>query len=303
MGRDGRGGSRSHFAAISLNGRSSEPTLLTAPDDDGPNGPSMTVQTVKSLAQCSARSSHPDDGTSSLTNHILKYLPASERTALFGLAERVAVPVGETFAASGDPVTHAYFPNVGVLAYVREMKSGHQLAITAIGREGIVGTGRLVGISRHDCRIVALLDSEGYRVPSEALCRAFDRSECFRAAALGHIGRHLLEVATRAACSRVHSHRQRLAWWLLTIMDKAHQSSLHVTHDMLAQVVGGPRHAVTVALSELRAKRVIAHRRGRIDILDRSRLVYDACECGRFVETNAPSSSSVDIQDLANMDA
>lgn len=253
-------------------------------------GPSMTVQKVKLLAQCSARSSQPDDSISSLTNQILKYLPASERTALLALAERVAVPVGETFAAHGDPVTHAYFPNVGVLSYVREMKSGHQLAITAIGREGIVGAGRLIGISRHDFRIVALVDSEGYRVPSETLYRAFDQGECFRAAALAHIGRHFLEVARRAACSRLHPHRQRLAWWLLTIMDKAQQSSLHVTHEVLAQVVGGPRHAVTVALSELRAKRVIAHRRGRIDILDRSRLVCHACDCGCLVETNAPFS-------------
>ena len=81
------------------------------------------------------------------------------------------------------------------------------------------------------------------------------------------------------ACSRVHSHRQRLARWLLLTMDKAQQSSLHVTHDVLAQMVGGPRHAVTVALSELRARGAIAHLRGRVDICDRELLVRQACEC------------------------
>jgi hypothetical protein len=44
-------------------------------------------------------------------------------------------------------------------------------------------------------------------------------------------------------------------------------------------MVGGPRHAVTVALNQLRRKGAIAHRRGRIDVLRRLVLVEEACEC------------------------
>jgi CRP-like cAMP-binding protein len=77
----------------------------------------------------------------------------------------------------------------------------------------------------------------------------------------------------------VHSHRERLAKWLLIATDKAQQRSLPVTHDALAQMVGGPRHAVTVALNQLRTKGAIAYRRGRVDVLKRSVLVEEACEC------------------------
>jgi CRP-like cAMP-binding protein len=87
------------------------------------------------------------------------------------------------------------------------------------------------------------------------------------------------ELRTAAACNRVHSHRQRLARWLLVITDKATQQSLPITHEALAQLVGGPRHAVTVALNELRAKGAIGHLRGRVDILERSLLLAQACEC------------------------
>jgi CRP-like cAMP-binding protein len=107
----------------------------------------------------------------------------------------------------------------------------------------------------------------------------FQQSETVRRITLSHVGAQMRELATAAACNRVHSHRQRLARWLLITTDKARQQSLPITHETLAQMVGGPRHAVTVALSELRAKGVIAHLRGRVDILDRSVLIKQACEC------------------------
>jgi len=44
-------------------------------------------------------------------------------------------------------------------------------------------------------------------------------------------------------------------------------------------MVGGPRHAVTVALNELRLRGAIAHLRGRIEVLERSVLIAQACEC------------------------
>jgi len=214
-----------------------------------------------------------------LTNDILIHLTAHERAALLDGGERMVLPAGETFAAAGEVVSTAYFPDSGVLSYISTMATGHQLAVAAIGPDGLIGAGQLLGIVHHPYRIVALLDSEGYQIPSQALRRAFDVSENVRAAVLAHVGRQLIEVTSMVACSRVHSHRQRLARWLLLTMDKAQQSSLHVTHDVLAQMVGGPRHAVTVALSELRARGAIAHLRGRVDICDRELLVRQACEC------------------------
>jgi CRP-like cAMP-binding protein len=126
-----------------------------------------------------------------------------------------------------------------------------------------------------------LLKSAGYRFPTDRLRHAFRESGSLRAVTLAHVGRVMIEIATFAACSRVHSHGQRLARWLLVTTDKSHQASLPVTHDVLAQMVGGPRHAVTVALNQLREKGAIAYLRGRVDVLDRSALIADACECYR----------------------
>ncbi len=191
------------------------------------------------------------------------------------------MPAGHTLAAPGEPVTTAYFPDSGVIAWISEMATGHHVAVASVGAEGLVGISSIIGIPRHPHRVVALVESAGIRMPCDVLRRAFDEFEGMRAAVLAHIGCQLIEVASLVACSRVHSHRQRLARWLLMMTDKADKHSLPVTHDVLAQVVGGPRHAVTVALNELRAKRAIVHLRGRVDILNRSVLIAHACECYR----------------------
>ena len=231
------------------------------------------------MACCHRTSSPRAGGVRTLANRILTHLSNRERAALLADAEHVVLPAGQTLARPGDAITHLYFPDSGVIAWVSEMASGHHVAVASVGAEGVVGISRLLAIPRHPYHVVALLESAGHRLHIDAMLRAFDGFEGFRAAVLAHIGRHLIEVANLVACSRVHSHRQRLARWILMMTDKAGEQSIPITHDVLAQVVGGPRHAVTVGLNELRAKGAIAHLRGRVEILNRSVLIAHACEC------------------------
>ena len=189
------------------------------------------------------------------------------------------VPAGQTFAAPGEPVSLAFFPDTGAFCWISDMRTGHQVAVALVGIEGLLGISSLISIPRHPHRVIALFESAGYRLPVETLRRVFDEHQVLRTELLSHIGRQLVEISSLVACTRLHSHRQRLARWLLMMADKSGESSLKITHDMLAQVVGGPRHAVTVGLNKLRTDGAIAHLRGRIDILDRSQLLSHACEC------------------------
>ena len=219
-----------------------------------------------------------------LTNHILSHLPAPERTALLKDAEYVVLPAGETVARAGELVSTAFFPETGLISSISEMATGHHCAVTVVGEDGVLGLEPLFNVTHHPFRLVSLLRSAGYRLPTERLLEAFDQSVSMRVFTLEHVGHLLTEIATLAACSRVHSHRHRLARWLLVMSDKAQQSSLPITHDVLADLVGGPRHAVTIGLNHLKKWGAVAHVRGRIDILNRGVLVANACECyGRSI--------------------
>jgi CRP-like cAMP-binding protein len=221
----------------------------------------------------------PPQRSVGFNNHILAQLPADDREALLAGAEYTALPVGHTFARVGDLISRAYFPDTGVISMVSEMTTGHQVAVATVGAEGAIGVWALFGVPSYSHALVVLVESSGFQLPADRFRRVFQQSEALRRITLTHVGSWVWELATAAACNRVHSHRQRLARWLLITTDKAKQQSLPVTHEVLAQMVGGPRHAVTVALNELRARGAIAHLRGRIEILKRSVLVAQSCEC------------------------
>jgi CRP-like cAMP-binding protein len=225
------------------------------------------------------RTTNPGIATDILTNRLLAQLPDTERALLLSDAEYIVVPAGHTLASPGEPVSIAFFPDTGAFCWISDMRTGHQVAVALVGIEGLIGVSSVISIPRHPHRIVALFESAGHRLNAETLRRVFDESRGLRTAVLEHVGRQLVEVSTLVACARIHSHRQRLARWLLMMADKSDQSSLKITHDTLAQVVGGPRHAVTVSLNKLSADGTIAHLRGRVDILDRAGLLEHACEC------------------------
>jgi CRP-like cAMP-binding protein len=212
-------------------------------------------------------------------NRLLSQLPDGVRQTLLSAAEYIALPAGRTFARAGAAIVSAYFPDDGVLSLISRMTTGHQVAIAAVGAEGVIGLGALMGMRRCPLSSVTLVPSRGHVVAADRFLRVFRDSEDLQRIALAYTGSRMGELTIAAACNRVHSHRQRLARWLLIATDKARQHSLPVTHEALAQMVGGPRHAVTVALNELRTKGALAYRRGGVDVLERSALVAEACEC------------------------
>jgi CRP-like cAMP-binding protein len=218
-------------------------------------------------------------GHGELKNRILLQLPADTREVLLNEAEYIELAVGRTFARVGDPIVSVYFPDTGVLSLICQTTTGHQVAVSAVGAEGVVGLGALFDMRSYSNSLVTLVPSSGHLVQAHRFLRVFRESEEFRRIALAYVGGRMSELTASAGCNRVHSHRQRLARWLLIATDKAQLRSLPVTHEALAQMVGGPRHAVTIALNQLRTWGAIAYLRGRVDVLNRTALVEQACEC------------------------
>jgi len=215
------------------------------------------------------------------TNSILSALPPEEWRALREQAEWVTFPAGRVLYHAGDPITNVYFPDTGLTAAFAVLPSGDQVAVVTIGAEGMLGMPALLGVDSSPNQIRVQVASAGHQIPASVARQTFERSQVFRRLVLREIGRVYVQVARSAVCNRFHSHRQRVGRWLLVITGKTDRASVAITHELLAQMLGGPRHAISSVIAEFRAKRLVQQVRGGIEVLDAAALAEVACECHR----------------------
>lgn len=95
----------------------------------------------------------------------------------------------------------------------------------------------------------------------------------------------LAQMAQTVVCNRHHTLDQRLCRWLLLSLDRLPTNQLHMTHELIATMLGVRREGVTVAAGKLQNAGIIEYSRGDITILDRSALESRACECYAALET------------------
>jgi CRP-like cAMP-binding protein len=95
----------------------------------------------------------------------------------------------------------------------------------------------------------------------------------------------LTQMAQTAVCNRHHSVDQQFCRWLLLSLDRLPSNTLAVTQEMIANMLGVRREGVTAAAGKLQKLGVIQYTRGRITVLDRTRLEQLSCECYALVKT------------------
>lgn len=89
----------------------------------------------------------------------------------------------------------------------------------------------------------------------------------------------ITQMAQTAVCNRHHTIDQQLCRWLLRSLDRLPTNELTMTQELISQVLGVRREGVADAAGKLQKLGVIEYARGRIKILDRSRLEQLTCEC------------------------
>ena len=220
------------------------------------------------------------------TNRLLASLPREVYEQLSPHFEFVDLPLATQLHDSSQPIRYIYFPISGIVSLLLLLEDGRTGEIAVVGREGVVGiTLFMTGVSPPTLQVMVQAPGIAVRIGAEQALQVFRSSEPFRKLLLGYTQSLMMQVAQTALCNRHHSLEQQFARWLLLSLDRLDGTEVVMTQEMIANMLGVRREGVSSAARRLQEKRLIAYRRGQIQVLDRDKLERHACECYRAVST------------------
>jgi len=214
-----------------------------------------------------------------LQNHLLAALPAGEYARLLPDLELVPMPLGEALYESGGRQRHVYFPTTSIISLLYVMEDGASAEIAVVGNEGILGVSLFMGGETTPSRAVVQSAGYGYRLKAQLLKQEFNRAGPVLRLLLRYTQALITQMAQTAVCNRHHSVQQQLCRWLLLSLDRLATNELTMTQELIANMLGVRREGVTEAAGELQRAGVIRYSRGRITVVDRTRLEHAVCEC------------------------
>jgi CRP-like cAMP-binding protein len=208
-------------------------------------------------------------------NRILAALPDADVEAIRAVSELVPLTLRLPLEVPGAPIEHVFFPLSG-LASVVLVRGAQRVEVGIIGSEGATGLSLLLGATTTplDCFVQAV--GRALCLPSAEFLRLADERPALRAQMLLFVLEFHLQLAETALANARGRIEERLARWLLMTHDRLGETTLHLTHEFLSQMLGVRRPGVTTALQSLEEQRVIRSNRAKILVLDRVGLMERA---------------------------
>lgn len=214
-----------------------------------------------------------------VVNRLLEHLPHKDRNKILSCCEPVELEYGAILCEPDEPCEYAYFPLTSMISQV-EIASGHPpLEICLIGNEGMLGITLVLGVDAAPLRAVVHGAGGALRMQRRALRSEMDGSDALQEILQRYLYVMTVQLSQTAICTHFHEIEARLARWLLLTHDRAHADHFHLTHQVLADMLGVRRSAVTIAAGLLQKRKLIHYKRGEINIVDRRGLEVTACEC------------------------
>jgi CRP-like cAMP-binding protein len=212
-------------------------------------------------------------------NRLLRKLPDDETARLKLLLESVELSSMQEITAAGEAIEWVYFPDSCVISLVTIVNGNGGVEALTVGRDGMSAFPLVAGARTSFERVVCQIPGRARRAQAREFLSALEEMPELRRRLLLYPQLAFDVTSQSAACNRIHVTEERCARWLLMSQDRAGRDDFKLTQTFLAQMLGVRRPAVTVAVGILERAGLIAHRRGRIQVTDRSGLEGAACEC------------------------
>jgi CRP-like cAMP-binding protein len=229
----------------------------------------------------------PGDAMNPQLNRLLAALPEREFERLLPELTLVQWALGEVLYEPGSPLSHVYFPIDSIVSLLYVMADGAAAEIAVVGNDGLIGISLFMGGEATPGRAVVQSAGHAYRLNGNLLKTAFIRTGATQNLLLRYTQAVLTQMAQTAVCNRHHSLDQQLSRWLLLSLDRLPSNELFVTQELIANMLGVRREAVSQAAKKLQEAGLIQYSRGRLAVLDRPGIEARTCECYAVVKTES----------------
>jgi CRP-like cAMP-binding protein len=233
------------------------------------------VSTKPQLEAAAERTAH----ARTVRNTILLRLPEEEFEVLEPHLRFTTLDLSTCLQREQEPIDAVYFMNRGIASMLIETDDGRSVEVGVSGREDMVGLPLAAGFDSHAHSIIMQVPGDGYRVDSNIMRRAINSLPELRRILVRQLGIRSVQFAQNAACNRLHNVRQRLARWLLVILDRIDSDLITTTHDFLSKMIGTDRPTVSVAIGDLERDGILTRSRGSIYVINRTLLEQQSCKC------------------------
>jgi CRP-like cAMP-binding protein len=219
-----------------------------------------------------------------IPNLFLAALPEDALNRLRPHLEVMEMPLRKILFEMGQPMPHLYFPDSGMISLLIPLEDGALLEVGVVGKEGFAGLAALFGAETAVHTSMVQLPGTGARIKTDIVRQEMQRSPALLSQVLRYAQALHVQVSQTAVCNVHHTLQERLARWLLMAHDRAASDTLALTQEFLSMMLGVRRPGVTVAATILQQTGAIFYTRGRIAVLDRTRLEAASCECYGMVK-------------------
>lgn len=218
-------------------------------------------------------------------NRLLAALPPEAYQRLLPDLEPVSLALGEVIYESHDALSHVYFPTTAIISLLYTMENGSTAEMGVVGCDGVVGIAVFMGGDTTPNRAVVQSAGDAVRLKLQSFRDEFKRIGDLHRLLLLYTQALLTQMSQAAVCNQLHSVEQRLCRGLLLCLDRHESQEFLMTQELIANMLGVRREAISVAAHRLQDAGLIRYKRGHMTIVDRAGLQSVVCECYQVVKS------------------
>jgi CRP-like cAMP-binding protein len=234
-----------------------------------------------------------------LRNHLLAALPEPDFALIARRLATASMPAGQVLNEADDSMQQVYFPLKGMLSLLAVLKNGKAIETATVGREGVVNAMAGLGLRTSGVRVVVQLPLDVAIISAPHFADAVARSLSIQNMCIRYNEVLLTQARVTAVCNAIHPVEERFCRWLLQSSDRAESSTIHLTQELLSEMLGVRRTSITQVAQKIQDTGAITYSRGVIEILNRPLLMQLCCECYQTLADRAATLAELPHRPLA----